>query len=198
MITVLVSAEKTEPLWIGYTLASIDSNSLLHRLIRRPQGCAYATKRLAWLVHSRGDGLSSPIRTNLRIVALVCIESEHLSKNSRLLLAGESRLPPSSRCPAACSQSSSLVDLLAGVGGAHPWPERTAHSIPSHTYAAVCLSLEDRGLLARWVRCLLPTPHLPSAAYVSALLRSHQLSAHSTASRSSSWAELGCLLRLFI
>jgi hypothetical protein len=107
---------------------------------------------------------------------------------------------------AACSTSSILVALLADlrcIGRARSSPERTAQSIPCRTCVAACLSPADRGLcvlLATWVRCRSPHcfPRSPSAVRACSSLRSHHLSAHSTASRSSSCAELGCFLRLFI
>ena len=153
----------------------------------------------------QGEDKPSPIRTNLRIVALVCIESEHLSRHSRFLLAGEIRLPPrlDARLPAlrAAAWSICWLVLAAPVPGLSA--RRTA-SLPTptllpalaQTTEASTSSARPTGTLgALSAPC---SPRLPSAAYGSELLRSHQLSAHSTTSRSSSWAELGCLLRLFI
>jgi hypothetical protein len=41
----------------------------------------------------KGGTISVPIRTNLRIGELFCLEGEHLSRHSQFLLAGEIRLP---------------------------------------------------------------------------------------------------------
>jgi hypothetical protein len=41
----------------------------------------------------QGEDKPSPIRTNLSIGELFCLEGEHLSRHSRFLLAGEIRLP---------------------------------------------------------------------------------------------------------
>ena len=156
-----------------------------------------------------GEHKASPIRTNLRMVELLCIESEHLGRHSRFLLAGEVRLPTIVSmldCLLSEQQAWSICWLVFSMLAA-PVPglsvQRTASPptpalLPAsvQTTEASTSSARPVGRLgALFAPC---SPRWPSAARGSEWLRSHQLSAHSTASRSSSWAELGCFWRLFI
>jgi hypothetical protein len=62
---------------------------------------------------SQGEDKPSPIRTNLRMVELLCIEGERLRRHSQFLLAGEIRLPTIVSMP-GCLLSEQQLGRSAG------------------------------------------------------------------------------------
>ena len=136
-------------------------------------------------MNSRGIPLRVPIRTNLRKVEFEFEFSKHLPRPWRSLRLEENGLFMLALLLASCWRETLRWSVSAQTRAysprEHVW--RTASPSPQHC----CLAQTRRGAFV--AHCSSGFPFTQ---------RAHQLSAHSTASCSNNWAELGCFLRVFI
>src|SRR5579859_5836845 len=132
------------------------------------------------------------MRTNLRMDELDFINSKRLPRPCRSLRLEEIRLLSLASLSDSLLQREApgsicwSVSALRGTYGPRQRVWRTASSLTS---ALLSCSDQARALATH---C---SPGFPLSLRGNAVRRTHQLNAHSTASCSNNWAELGCLWR---